>query len=167
MYKNSTMTISTGVMAVAQARYGYSNRALELLSRMFSTFSMATPGAISEMSPDYGCFVQAWTAYATLVPITGYFFGLQPDAFQNRVVVTPQMPDAWESAKLEEVHVLGGVLHLAYEVKEGNKRYQIAGECGVPVFFRIPAGEAWTVNGQSYVPEAEERMVPVQPLSKR
>ena len=113
--RDATMTISTGVVAVGQARYGHADRALNLLERMCSTFGMATLGTISEMSPDYGCFCQAWTAYALFTPVVRHFFGVQPEADKARVTLTPSMPAAWPKAKLDGVRVLDGELDLHYE----------------------------------------------------
>ena len=115
---NQTMTISTGVMAVAQARYGYSDRALELIERMFTTYGKATPGSISEMSPDYGCFTQAWTAYGVYVPVVRYFFGIQPDPDKNIIYISPNLPSKWRSGKLEHVRVLDGEISVAIENHE-------------------------------------------------
>ncbi len=115
---NHTMTISTGVMAVAQARYGYSDRALELIERIFATYGKATPGSISEMSPDYGCFTQAWTAYGVYVPVVRCFFGICPDPDNNRIYISPKLPSKWENAKLEHIRVLDGEISISIEKDE-------------------------------------------------
>ncbi len=112
MVQGAAMTISTGAMAVAQARYGYSDRALELIQKIFSTFGMATPGSISEMSPDYGCFVQAWTTYGVMVPVVRYFFGICPQAGDEKIVLSPCLPSSWRDASLEHVKVLDGEMSL-------------------------------------------------------
>lgn len=117
--KNAMMTISTGVMAVAQARYGYTDRALELIKLIMKSFSMATPGSICEMSPDYGCFVQAWTAYGVVVPVIKYFFGIQPDAEQKKITIVPKLPAEWNGeGSVQEVRVLDGKVSVT--VKENN-----------------------------------------------
>lgn len=124
--KGAAMTISTGVMAVAQARYGYADRALELIERIFKSFSMATPGSISEMSPDYGCFVQAWTAYGVMVPIVKYFFGIQPDAAENVIYINPKLPSKWKEGAIEKVRVLDGEIDIALKEEQGRKICTIA-----------------------------------------
>ena len=138
LYQSSAMTISTGVMAVAQARYGYPDRALALLEKMFSTFGMASPGTIAEMSPDYGCFVQAWTAYAAFVPVVKYFFGLQPSASEGLLRLSPCMPSAWSEASVENVRVLDGVITLRY--RRETSGYTIEGEktFGAPLVLSVP-----------------------------
>lgn len=122
MRHNQMMTISTGVMAVAQARYGYVNRALELIERMFTSFGKATPGSISEMSPDYGCFTQAWTAYGVCTPVVRYFFGIWPDPVKNEIHVHPNLPEKWEHASLEHVRVLDG--EISVYVENGSVRVE-------------------------------------------
>lgn len=127
------MTVNTGVMAAAQVRYGYADRALDLLYRMLHTFGMATPGSISEMSPDYGCFVQAWTDYAMFVPVVSGFFGVLPHAEKGEIWIRPCMPSAWNKADLRELPVLGGTLSLEYK-REGNiKRLEIENKTDYPV----------------------------------
>lgn len=147
MYRNATMTISTGVMAVAQASYGYADRALELIQRMFRSYSMATPGSISEMSPDYGCFVQAWTIYGTTLPVARYFFGIQPSASQNALIFAPCMPQKWTRASLENVKVLNGTVSVYYEKIQDRKIYTLKNCSGFPVMIFPNEGEKWEVNG--------------------
>lgn len=113
--QKAVMTVNTGVMAVAQARYGYADEALALIRKIFDTFSMATPGSISEMSPDYGCFVQAWTAYGPVVMVVHHFFGIAPRASEGRIVLKPQMPAAWPRAELKNLRILDGTLDAVYE----------------------------------------------------
>lgn len=115
------MTINTGVVAAAQVRYGYADRALELLERMLATFGKATPGCLSEMSPDYGCFVQGWTAYAMFVPVVSGFFGVRPQADKGEIELRPCMPSRWGRAELKDLPVLGGELSLAFR-REGRPR---------------------------------------------
>lgn len=112
MYRGAQMTISTGVMAVSQAMYGRVDEALRLIEKMFSTFGMATPGSMSEMSPDYGCFVQAWTAYSAFLPVVQFFFGIEPRASESRILVHPCMPGKWKNASLTDVPVLNGTLSV-------------------------------------------------------
>lgn len=162
MYRNATMTISTGVMAVAQARYGYADRALELLQKMFATFGMATPGTLSEMSPDSGCFVQAWTVYAALTPVVQYFFGVTPQAFENRVLLSPCMPSVWPEATLANVRVPGGALTLHYRRVDTLEHYTVEGASAMPVVFRVPVDSAWVVNGVAYTAQSEEQFFPVR-----
>lgn len=131
--KKAAMTISTGVMAVAQAQYGYADRALELIEKIFSTFGMATPGSISEMSPDYGCFVQAWTTYGVMTPIVRHFFGIQPSASENKIVLKPCLPSKWNDAELKGVAVFDGEMDIAVKQTDKGVEIYVNNRTGRPV----------------------------------
>lgn len=133
--RQSVMTISTGVMAVAQARYGYSDRALSLIRKMFRSYSMATPGSLSEMSPDYGCFVQAWTAYGAVVPVVKYFFGIQPDAANGVIKIRPCLPEKWKEVSLTNVRVLDGFLDLKIYQEDGRAVCEVNNQTGSELLF--------------------------------
>ena len=122
---SATMTISTGVLAVAQARYGYEERAMDLIERIFRSFSMATPGSISEMSPDYGCFAQAWTIYGVMVTVVNYFFGIQPCASNGCLMFDPHMPMKWCHTTLDNVRVMGCSLDISFFLSGKKEFYQI------------------------------------------
>lgn len=162
--RSRTMTISTGALAVSQARYGHPDRALRLLCRMFSTFGMAGPATLPEMSPDYGCFVQAWTVYAAFVPIVRYFFGIQPDADKGRLVIAPCPPAGWENAALEHVPVLGGSVSVRLEKTAQGLRCTVEGDPKAPVVFSLPAGTRAAVNGTEIPAGSEAREVAVSSL---
>ncbi len=110
--KKHTMTISTGVYAVAQARYGYTDRALELIERMYSSFSKGTPGTIYEMSPDYGCFAQAWTNYGAFTPVIRYMFGINPEPETGIIRIRPNFPKKWKNPELRNLRVLDGEISI-------------------------------------------------------
>jgi hypothetical protein len=150
IYQDAVMTISTGAMAVAQARYGYADRALELIERIFKSFGQISPGCIAEMSPDYGCFIQSWTAYAVFTPVVRYFFGLQPQ--NGKLFLRPCMPSKWESASLTDAAVLDGSINLyfkreaSYSVFSGNFTGQSS------VFYELIPGRAVKINGEPCQP---------------
>lgn len=143
--QSAIMTISTGVIATAQGMYGNSNEALELIERMFSSFSMATPGSISEMSPDYGCFTQAWTAYGVFWPIVRFFFGIQPMASEGRIILAPCMPDKWEQVSLENVKVLDGTLSIWFERKEKHAKIKVQNNTSYPITAELV--ESYDIKG--------------------
>lgn len=145
MRQEEIMTISTGVMSAAQARYGYADRALELIEKTFDTFGMSTPGSICEYSPDGGCFVQAWTVYE-LYTIVRYFFGIQPSASENKVEINPCMPLKWKKATLKNVKVLDGEISIFYKETEGEKVIQIENPCGLNVCVDNHAKNIVSVN---------------------
>lgn len=113
-YSHNTMTISTGVQAVAEGRYGRTDASFALLKRMNKAFSMTLPGSINEMLPDYGCFSQAWTVYAVAVPTVECFAGFMPSAHQNKLTICPNIPTALTEFSINNVKIADSIINFAY-----------------------------------------------------
>jgi glycogen debranching enzyme len=107
------MTIATGVQAVSEANYGRTEEALWYMDRIVETFNRVTPGSISEMMPDRGCFTIAWTSYGIVVPLVQHVFGVQPDATRKTVVFAPHLPDGWDDMRIEDLAVGTNVVSFA------------------------------------------------------
>ncbi len=116
------MTISSAVLINSNLAYGRADEAYELMKRIMKTYSLYLPGSISEMSPDYGCFVQAWTAYAMIAPLLTGFLGLQPNAVKKELLLTPCLPTAWDELTVKNVKI--GVETFDFHVeRQKNNRY--------------------------------------------
>ena len=103
--REAMMTISTGVQAVSEGNYGRIDQALWYVDKIVQTFNRVSPGSISEMMPDYGCFTIAWTSYGVVVPLIQHVFGIQPDALNQTVVFQPHVPTGWEDMSVEDLPV--------------------------------------------------------------
>lgn len=103
--RSQMMSINTGVVAVAAARYGRPQQALALIRQLCATLELQMPGAIAEVSPDQGCFVQAWSGYGIAWTIVAQIFGLRPDAHRRLLVLQPHFPAEWPSATLQAVQI--------------------------------------------------------------
>jgi glycogen debranching enzyme len=103
--RGAMMTISTGVQAVAEGNYGRTDEALWYVNRIVQTFNRVSPGSISEMMPDYGCFTIAWTSYGIVLPLVEHIFGVQPDAVNKAIVFEPHLPAGWEDISIEDLPV--------------------------------------------------------------
>ncbi len=108
------MTISTSVMAVAEARYGRMDQALDYIKKMCSTKKYQMPGSISEMSPDYGCCIQAWTAYGFGYPLIVQMAGINPDAGKKQLELNPVFPTDWDEFKLNSLKVGSNKFDYSY-----------------------------------------------------
>ncbi|MEY8019473.1 glycogen debranching protein [Muriicola sp. SD30] len=127
-YTGAVMTLPTGVQAVAENNYGRSDKALNYLERMARTFSYALPGSMYEVSPDYGMMTQAWNIYSFAIPIVQQFFGIQPLASEKKVVISPQMPDAWPVASLENVVIADNAVSVFYETIDKGYKIKVTKE---------------------------------------
>jgi hypothetical protein len=89
---------------------------------------MALPGSISEMMPDYGCPVQAWTIYGLATPLVTHIFGIQPDAYNRSITVEPHLPAGWNKLALSSLPVGNNTVSLSILRSESKIEYEISGE---------------------------------------
>lgn len=126
--RRAMMTISTAVQAMAEGAYGHAGEAVLWMRRIAATLDVRMPGAISEMSPDYGCFVQAWTVYGLLNPIVCHLFGVVPAAHERSCLLSPQMPPDWGRAALSQLRIGDNVLDFEYRRADGREYLTVASE---------------------------------------
>ncbi len=158
-YTGAVMTLPTGVQVVAENNYGRPDKALNYLKRMTRSFSYALPGSMYEVSPDYGMIVQAWNIYSFAIPIVQQFFGVKPQAYNKKIVISPRMPSSWDEASLENVTVADNSIDIYYK-KVGDKLSlrieQVDPEWELEV--KLPAED----NGKTY----EVEKSPAVPISE-
>jgi glycogen debranching enzyme len=123
--RQSMMTISTGAEAVAEAEYGRIDDAMWYLNKIVQTFNRVTPGSMSEMMPDKGCFTIAWTAYGIVVPLIEHVFGIQPDAANRTIVLEPHLPTGWEDISIQDLPVGTNLISFSRTKTEKGVSYDI------------------------------------------
>jgi len=124
-YIGAVMTLPTGVQAIAAAKYGTPDESLGYLQKLQQSFSYALPGSMYEVSPDFGMVTQAWNIYGVAVPIVQYFFGIQPQAYDKIIFLSPMMPASWKEAAIERVKVGNNSLSLKVTQQEDHIEYRI------------------------------------------
>ncbi|MEO1049736.1 MAG: glycogen debranching protein [Bacteroidota bacterium] len=150
-YVGAVMTLPTGVQAVAESRYGETDRALEYLKYLSNSFGYATPGTMYEVSPDYGMLVQAWNIYSVAKPIVGFFFGIQPQAHKQMILLKPRMPSEWNEGELSNVQVGDNAVSVSYSSSAESTKYTVSqtkGEWNIKVNLKYRDGATYLVNGQ-------------------
>lgn len=123
--RSHMMTISTGVQAVAEAQYDRMDEALRYMQLIASTYGKYLPASISEMSPDYGCFVQAWTVYGLYWPLLTHMFGVRPEAHKRLVSLRPRLPLDWDDASVKHVSVGTGTASLKFDLSVKKEAHQV------------------------------------------
>jgi glycogen debranching enzyme len=149
--RQSMMTISTGAEAVAEAEYGRIDAALWYVNRIVQTFNRVTPGSMSEMMPDKGCFTIAWTSYGIVVPLVEHVFGIQPDAADKTIVFEPHLPTGWEDVSIEDLPVGTNLISFSRARTEKGVLYEVAAkERGWTFILRTRASPAtkYFLNGK-------------------
>ncbi len=153
--RGAMMTISTGVQAVSEGNYGRTDEALWYVDKIVQTFNRATPGSISEMMPDYGCFTIAWTSYGIVLPLIQHVFGIQPDARTRTVILDPHVPTGWEDMSIEDLPVGTSTISFSRAKTGKGIEYGVeAGETGWSFVLKVKAvpGIKYYLNGKPVAP---------------
>jgi hypothetical protein len=151
--RGAMMTIATGAQAVSEANYGRTEQTLWYIDKIVQTFNRVTPGSISEMMPDYGCFTIAWTSYGIVVPLIQHVFGVKPDALHQTVVFQPHLPTRWKDKEmsLEDLPVGTNLISFfrAKTAKGVEYRFEAKNDGWQLVFMPKPDGRArYYLNGK-------------------
>jgi glycogen debranching enzyme len=155
--RRAMMTISTGVLAVSEGTYGRADQALWYMNKIVETFGRRLPGSISEMMPDYGCFVQAWTTYGIVVPLVQHIFGIAPDAVRKTVVFEPHLPRGWEDISIEDLPLGTNSISFGRAKTEKGIEYWVdSKENGWSFVLKPPAwpGDRYSLNGTPIEPDS-------------
>jgi hypothetical protein len=131
------------------------------MNRIVQTFNRKLPGSLSEMMPDYGCFVIAWTMYGIVVPLVEHVFGVEPDAINKTVVFRPQLPSGWEDLSIEDLPVGANLISFARAKTEKGIEYLIEGRERGWRFVLKPEqspGARYYLNGKPVADPSEIRM---------
>jgi glycogen debranching enzyme len=153
--RGAMMTISTGVQAVAEGAYGRTDEAMWYVDRIVQTFNRVSPGSISEMMPDYGCFTIAWTSYGIVLPLIQHVFGIRPDAGNRTIVFEPHLPAGWENIRIEDLPVGANLISFSRTRTRKAVIYDIeAKENGWSFVLREKAspGTRYFLNGKPISP---------------
>lgn len=151
------MSLPTGALAVALARYGEADAALDMILRLTRAFGKATPGTISEYSPDGGCFLQLWSSYGVIWPVVRYIFGLDPDVGRRQVICAPQLPTAWPSARLAAIPLGDTLADVRVTVAAGETTVTLTltdSAWEVALGVASPAESAQPTDGKLLIPTA-------------
>ena len=149
--RQATMTIGTGALAVAESNYGRTDEALWYMDKIVNTFNRVTPGSISEMMPDYGCFVIAWTAYGIVVPLVRHVFGIEPDAMHKTVVLAPHVPRGWDDMSIESLPIGATSIDFSRARTDRGIEYRVDGSDGGWTFIlrlEDSPGATYYLNGK-------------------
>lgn len=146
--RRDVMSINTGLLALAEARYGRLEQALRYARKLAGALTGRTPGAISEALPDQWCFLQLWSALAIISPIVESVFGLAPRAAERRLRVTANLPAGWAQAELRRVRVGDAVVDVRVERHGLERRAHVA--CSDPAY-TLDVG--WAIPDKAEVAE--------------
>jgi hypothetical protein len=121
----SVWPLYTGWTAMAEYRTGRSLAAFEHLQSSARLTWLQDPGAITELlSGEFyqplarSSSHQMWSSAMLLSPAIRGLFGITPDALNQRLVISPQLPANWDHVMLHNVAV-GGTRYLVTIDRKG------------------------------------------------
>lgn len=153
------MTISTGVQAMAECAYGRTDEAMWYINKIVETFNKALPGSISEMMPDYGCPVQAWTIYGLATPLLTYVLGINPDAYNKSILISPHFPARWNKGAVYDLPVGHNTISFAVTKHGRTITYSltsVASDWTYTLVIRGLGGHLYMLNGKVLTATADE-----------
>ncbi|SMG20060.1 hypothetical protein SAMN05661096_01070 [Marivirga sericea] len=146
-YVGAVMTLPTGVQAIAEAKYGNPDRALEYLKMLQQSFSYALPGSMYEVSPDFGMMTQAWNIYAVAVPVVEEFFGIQPKAWKNEILIKPNLPTEWTDVKLERIRIGDNLIDISAKRVDNVLEFRVSQLYNWKMIFEFPNAKSVIYDG--------------------
>jgi glycogen debranching enzyme len=135
--RHDVMSINTGLLALANARYGRVDQAHEFVRKLTHAFSFRTPGAVGEALPDRWCFLQLWSNVGLVSPVVERFLGIAPRAAERRLAIRPNLPSAWDWAEARQLRVGDARMDV---------RVERTGDVGRPYRVTVRGGEGWRVE---------------------
>ena len=153
------MTISTGVQAMAECAYGRTDEAMWYVDKIVQTFNRALPGSISEMMPDYGCPIQAWTIYGLATPLVTYVLGINPDAYNRTILISPHLPLSWNDGAIYDLPVGNNTISFAIKRNSRNTVYSlssVAADWTYTLKINGLAGNKYNLNGKILTAASDE-----------
>lgn len=115
----TSMSISSGVMAYAESLYGRTDKAFEYTKKLANLLEVGMPGAISENLPDKGCFLQSWSSYGVNWTIIGGIMGIRPDTHNKVIRIKPTLPSELNYIEVKNL-LIGNDLFDISIYKENN-----------------------------------------------
>ncbi len=98
-------TLPTGLLALAAAKHGRADWAVDLLSNIAITTHYGMLGTFKELIPQGLCFVQLWSAGLLLQGVLEGLCGLSPVALEHRLTIQPALPDSWPTIQLTGLYI--------------------------------------------------------------
>jgi hypothetical protein len=124
--RRAVMSINSGLLALALARYGRSAEALQLVQPLATALTLRTPGAISEALPADWCFLQLWSALGIIAPLVEGVLGIRPHVAHDTIHVLPNLPPDWDQAQLTRLRIGERWIAVRAQCEDTPARYTVA-----------------------------------------
>jgi hypothetical protein len=120
-HQGSVWPLFTGWAAVAEYRAGHPLAGYQLTMQNADLTAGQDPGAVTELLS--GAFFepfgrstshQLWSSAMVVIPVMRGLFGIEVNALQHSVTVTPHLPPTWNSAEVHRLRVGDSLVNLRF-----------------------------------------------------
>lgn len=134
--------------ALWHARRDHVEQMIGCLKRMAAQDASGLPGALHEEKEEPGAILTARASAGLVWPMMEGLFGVEPDAFEKKIVFKPHVPIGWDGWKLEKLRVGSMKLTLTAErISPSRVRYSVCAD---------EAGYTLAAGGQEYALEMDK-----------
>jgi len=89
----------------------------------------------SEYQPSGVCPHQCWSETMVLQPAIEGLIGLDVNAIENKIYLSPQIPANWDSMKIENIRIADRWCNVKYKREKDISQFQFNLAAGLPVMF--------------------------------
>lgn len=149
-HKGSVWGLTTGWAICAEFAYNKPDRGLSLLKSLIGLTSTDCLGAIPEVVDGddlvfRGCSLQGWSVSLFIQSIIEYMLGLQPNAYEKRLVVQPCLPTSLGEVTIRGLRIGELITNLSFSKRDdgytlliqGDKAYNVTAGFTYPTDARL------------------------------
>ncbi|MBI4321333.1 MAG: hypothetical protein HY675_22810 [Chloroflexi bacterium] len=111
-------TLPTGLLALAEFRFGGADMGIRLLSNIAETTRHPRGqmlGAFAELIPEGLSFIQLWSPAMLVQGLIEGLFGLEPTAHEDKLDLAPSLPSQWSHASVQNLRIGGHYVNVSCE----------------------------------------------------
>lgn len=116
--------LATGFLAEAEAKYGRIDQSYFFTKKIADSVDRDMPGALPELLPRGGCFMQGWSSYGIILPVIDHYFGIR-NLLDGRISVSPNPPEKIDNMSISSVKMMGVKFDVEMENRESLFRFEI------------------------------------------
>jgi glycogen debranching enzyme len=170
-HQGSVWPLFTGWTSLAEYRCGRPTEGFTHLMDNLLTYHSWAKGFVPEVihgeiyKPFGVCAHQCWSETMVLEPAIEGMLGLQPDALQNRLTLSPAFPANWDSVEINNIRMGQQLFDISYTSSAEKLNWKIRRSVGIKdnteirLNLRLPAGtrvHRVMVNGKEFESEFRE-----------
>lgn len=140
-------TLPTAVLSQSAYRYDQPKMGFEMLRHLTDTLDHGSIGMYHELIPEGLCFVQLWSAAEFVRGVIEDLMGVKVQAHLHSVDLTPQLPEEWDFAELENLNFTGHTISIR-ATREGVTITHVRGLATLTIIYHSHDGKKATYTVQ-------------------